>query len=108
MASLTADFQTFGNVINGELRSAGQTIRGIDPRTETALWEAPVASRSDLDDAVATAKAAFHIWSKTSISERHAALQALAKELAENKEILSYIVAKETGKSVRLEILTPI
>lgn len=90
----------FFNVVNGECRSSTNTERGVDPRTEEELWEAPVASAQDLDDAVAAAKEAFKAWSTTTVEERKAVLVKMAERIKGNAEELQELNAKETGKSV--------
>ncbi|CAI4217181.1 unnamed protein product [Parascedosporium putredinis] len=61
---------TFYNIINGEKRSSAKVERGIDPRTEEELWDCPVASVEELDEAVAAAQKAFVTWSRTTVQER--------------------------------------
>lgn len=90
----------FYNVINGENRSGGSSHRCVDPRTEEELWDAPIATTEELDEAVAAAEKAFVTWSKTTIEERKAALASIAKKMTEHAEELKEIIMKETGKSV--------
>ena len=90
----------FFNVINGECRTGSNTERGVDPRTEEPLWDAPVASTGELDEAVEAARKAFEGWSVTTIEERKAVLAKVAERIKENAEELQEILARETGKSV--------
>lgn len=90
----------FSNVINGELRFTAQTHRCTDPRTEEPLWEAPLATPEDLDEAVAAARAAQPAWGQTTVVHRQALLKKLGERLEEHrKELVGYLM-KETGKSV--------
>jgi acyl-CoA reductase-like NAD-dependent aldehyde dehydrogenase len=57
-------------LINGKLVAGDQTMQVINPATEEVLSNCPRASRDQLDEAVAAAKAAFPKWSKTDIGER--------------------------------------
>ncbi|MBE3044584.1 aldehyde dehydrogenase family protein [Candidatus Bathyarchaeota archaeon] len=90
----------FSNVINGECRAGSTTERGVNPRTEEQLWEAPVASAAELDEAVAAARKAFVSWSVTTTEERAAVLVKIAGRIGEHAEELQGIFAAETGKSV--------
>ena len=90
----------FFNIVNGECRSGTSTDRGANPRTEQALWDAPLASTQDLDDAVAAAQAAFKSWSLTTIDERKAVVAKISETYTEHAEELQDILAQETGKSV--------
>ncbi|KAL3451469.1 aldehyde dehydrogenase domain-containing protein [Aspergillus insuetus] len=87
------------NIINGRNRARQRTHRGTDPRTDQPLWPCPVASKDDLDDAVAAARSVFRTWADTDIQCRQQALLALADMLAVEKELISGIVCRETGKS---------
>lgn len=94
----------FFNIINGECRSSTNVERGLDPRTEEALWEAPVASTEDLDEAVAAAQKAFKTWSVATIEERKAVLVKFAERIKQHGEELQHIVGRETGKSVSVSV----
>ncbi|KAI1188421.1 Aldehyde/histidinol dehydrogenase [Nemania serpens] len=89
----------FYNVIDGKPRGSGANEQVVDPRTEEALWDVPVASARDLDDAVEAANRAFKTWKLTTPAERHKVLQDIADCLRVNKDLLAQIHAKETGKS---------
>ncbi|RYP84667.1 hypothetical protein DL769_001101 [Monosporascus sp. CRB-8-3] len=88
----------FHNIIDGKLRAAEEHHRIIDPRTEEPLWDVPVASSQDLDDAVEAARRAFKTWKKSTVAERQAKISEVARCVDENKELLSKILMKETGK----------
>jgi acyl-CoA reductase-like NAD-dependent aldehyde dehydrogenase len=92
---------TFWNVISGQTRGSQQTRRGTDPRIDQPLWPCPVASTTDLDDAVAAAQTAFRGWADTDIARRQKVLLDLADILCAETELISGIICKETGKSVR-------
>lgn len=64
------NFTTFHNIINSEPRSSSTFHQGTNPATSEKLWDVPVATKSDLDDAVNAARSAFPSWSKTPIEER--------------------------------------
>lgn len=92
----------FFNIINGQRRGAGAggVDRVIDPRTEEPLWEVPIGSSEDLEDAVTAARAALPGWAATTAEERQQLLAKMAEALGANMEFLAGVVMKETGKSV--------
>jgi hypothetical protein len=53
------DFSSFSNNVNGERRSSANLSRTVNPSNRELLWDVPVASEEDVDDAVVTAKQAF-------------------------------------------------
>lgn len=91
---------TFYNTINGENRIRANVHRGVDPRTEKELWDAPIASVEDLDEAVAAAEKALKTWSRSTIEERKEVLTKMAEKLKEHAAEIEEIVKLETGKSV--------
>ncbi len=90
----------FDNIIDGKPRSSDVKEQVVDPRTEELLWDVPVASAQDLDDAVDAANRAFKTWKYASHAEREKVLQDVADCLRANKDILAHIHMKETGKSL--------
>ncbi|KAI1106810.1 aldehyde dehydrogenase [Jackrogersella minutella] len=93
-----SDLQFF-NIIDGKARSSKEHHRVVDPRTEELLWDAPVATTKDLDDAVEAANRAFKTWKKTTTAERQKAVHEVANVLLENVDVLTEAQMKETGKS---------
>jgi delta 1-pyrroline-5-carboxylate dehydrogenase len=63
----TLDFETFYNIIDGKQRGSDKIHHGINPATGQELWDVPIASQQDLDDAVAAAKKAFPAWRDTPV-----------------------------------------
>lgn len=91
---------SFHNIIDGKQRGSEVNEQVIDPRTEELLWDVPIASDHDLDDAVAAANRAFKTWKYASQGERHKVLQDMADCLRANSDLLANIHTKETGKSL--------
>ncbi|KAI1269358.1 Aldehyde/histidinol dehydrogenase [Xylariaceae sp. FL1019] len=89
----------FFNIVDGKKRSSDTREQVTDPRTEEQLWDVPIATTEDLDDAVEAAARAFKTWKLTTQAERHKTLQDLADCIRANKELLTEIHTKETGKS---------
>lgn len=91
-------FQFF-NVIDGKPRTSKDNHQVIDPRTEEPLWDAPIATSKDLDDAVEAANRAFKTWKKSTVAERQKAVHDVANVILENADILTEVQRRETGKS---------
>ncbi|TDZ27813.1 putative aldehyde dehydrogenase FUS7 [Colletotrichum spinosum] len=89
----------FYNVIDGQRRGSGSHHQCTDPRTEEPLWDAPIATVHDLEDAVTAAQKALETWAKISIEERSDYLRKIVDIFTANKAELMEIVMKETGKS---------
>ncbi|CAL5868752.1 uncharacterized protein PFLUO_LOCUS2979 [Penicillium psychrofluorescens] len=89
----------FFNIINSGLRIGASTATITDPRTRKPLYEVPVASTQDLDDAVKSARLAFSSWKHVPIDQRQKVLLELADKLDEHRCKIHQVLAKETGKS---------
>jgi acyl-CoA reductase-like NAD-dependent aldehyde dehydrogenase len=94
----TVDFQTFANIVNGEPRNSKNKYNGIDPTTKEKLWDVPVASKDDVEDAVAAANNAFKKWSKRSWEERMEALTRYKEVYSSYTDELVELLMRETGK----------
>ncbi|KAI4595436.1 hypothetical protein KJ359_006781 [Pestalotiopsis sp. 9143b] len=73
---------------------------GIDPSTRKPLWDVPVASQSDLDEAISASRNAFTSWSKTSWESRREKLLQAREILLENKVKMAELLTKEVGKPI--------
>ncbi|KAH7161063.1 aldehyde dehydrogenase domain-containing protein [Dactylonectria macrodidyma] len=89
----------FFNIVNDEKRSSEKVMTSIDPRTNQKLWNAPVATEADLNDAVKSAREAFKKWKIVPVEDRQALLLRLADKLEASRAEIHEILAKETGKS---------
>ncbi|KAF7513834.1 hypothetical protein GJ744_006448 [Endocarpon pusillum] len=94
----TVDFNTFANIVNGEPRSAKNKYNGIDPTTKEKLWDVPVASKEDVEDAVRAANEAYRKWSKKSWEERQEALNRFKDLYASYVDDLTELLLKEVGR----------
>lgn len=68
--TLPIDFESFFNTVNGDQRGSTNTVYGIDPSTENRLWNVPVATKEDIEDAVTAANSVFRSWRETPIVQR--------------------------------------
>ena len=94
--------------IDGTWRSKRDGQPVINPADETVIGEVPVASRSDLDDAVAAAAQGFRIWSATSPAARAQVLMRAAALMRDRIEEIAQSITLEHGKPIgeaRLEVI---
>ncbi|KAF2201629.1 aldehyde dehydrogenase-like protein [Delitschia confertaspora ATCC 74209] len=94
----TLDFQSFHNIVDGEKRSSKDIHHGINPTTSEDLWGVPIATEHDLNDAVASAKAAFPSWSQTPIQKRKELLLKFADLFSQYVNEFTDLLCKEAGK----------
>ncbi|MGH2428880.1 MAG: gamma-aminobutyraldehyde dehydrogenase [Candidatus Limnocylindria bacterium] len=76
----------------------GETAPVINPATEETIGEVPMGDESDVDRAVAAARAAFEAWSQTTPAERSTALHKFADAIEGDAETLSRLEQQNVGK----------
>ncbi|MEL7472768.1 MAG: aldehyde dehydrogenase family protein, partial [Planctomycetota bacterium] len=89
------------DLIAGEHRRlSGDAMRSINPALpEETIWQgSPVLS--NVDDAVAAARAALPQWSAWPEAQRFGALRRLQELLAERKDDIASLICDETGKAL--------
>ena len=88
------------NLIAGEWVGS-EGVANINPSdTEDVVGEYARASAEDAKAAVAAAKAAFPVWSRSGIVERHAILKKTADEILARKDELGRLLSREEGKTL--------
>ncbi|GAA2397022.1 aldehyde dehydrogenase family protein [Dactylosporangium salmoneum] len=87
-----------GTLIDGTWTGGDQVLPTIDPATGVEYGRIHTSATSDVDRAVAAARAASRNWSRTSPSERGALLSRWAQLIFENQERLAAIEARNVGK----------
>lgn len=90
----------FVQIINGKASPTERNRHGINPANLTAKAEVPVATRKDLDLAVAAAKDAFKAWSKVSYEDRKRAVLAYADAVDGHRTQFRDLLISEQGKPV--------
>jgi gamma-glutamyl-gamma-aminobutyraldehyde dehydrogenase len=99
--SLTLRTRAF---VGGEFRDArdGRTSATVNPATGTVLAEVAECSEVDVDDAVASARAAFDSgsWSRVAAETRKATLLRLSQLILENRDELAVTDSLDMGKLV--------
>jgi acyl-CoA reductase-like NAD-dependent aldehyde dehydrogenase len=97
----TLDFEKFYNIVDGKQRGSDSIHHGVNPTSGQELWDVPIASEQDLNDAVAAAKKAFPAWRDTPIEKRKELLSKLAGLFQQHTDEFTTLLCKESGKPVR-------
>ncbi|MFC9549974.1 aldehyde dehydrogenase family protein [Rhodococcus sp. NPDC056960] len=92
-------------LIGGEWAASdsGNWIEVENPARREVLALVPESGESDVNRAVAAAKAAFGPWKALPARERGALLIKIGDKIAENAEELARIIASETGNALRTQ-----
>lgn len=93
--------------INGEWTAAScsETIPVENPYSEQVIATIPAGDTSDVDRAVAAARAAFPAWSATPVQQRIDLLDAVAERLSDRGDELAAIITSEVGTPIALSRL---
>ncbi len=70
----------------------------INPATGATLAELPLASKADLDEALAAAQQAFRVWRATDVESRSVILRKAAALMRERSEEIAALLTAEQGK----------
>lgn len=98
---MAIDFNSnYTMTINGKGVVSPGSIEVVNPATGTAFASAPDCNMTQLDDAVAAAKAAFKTWRKLPISERQALVRKAGEVLAAHADDLARLFTREQGRPV--------
>jgi aldehyde dehydrogenase (NAD+) len=93
--------KTIGNFINGEWSIGSlKTTANINPATEQSIGEVVVSTKTEVEAAIAAAKAAFPAWKKTPAPRRGDILFAAAAEMKRRKDDLARAMTLEEGKTL--------
>ncbi len=96
--------QELRNLINGAFVPAkdGATLDDLGPATGQVIARIPRSLKTDVDVAVAAAKAAFPAWSRRSYLDRAALLDAVADRIESKLDALAVLESRDTGKPISL------
>jgi acyl-CoA reductase-like NAD-dependent aldehyde dehydrogenase len=96
----TLEFEKFYNIIDGQQRGSDDIHHGVNPATGKELWDVPIGTEKDLNDAVAAGKKAFPSWRDTPIQKRKELLLKFADAFTQHAEDFTTLLCKESGKPV--------
>jgi malonate-semialdehyde dehydrogenase (acetylating)/methylmalonate-semialdehyde dehydrogenase len=99
-------YEPVSNFIDGKFVSSatGRFIDVISPLDGNKLSEVPMSASNELDEAVAAAKKAFQLWSKTPIKERVQVFFRYRNLLEKNLQSLAELCSEENGKTLNESI----
>jgi acyl-CoA reductase-like NAD-dependent aldehyde dehydrogenase len=93
------DFEAgYQMTINGKGVDGAGTIEVTNPATAQVFATAPDCSRAQLDEAVASAQAAFPAWKARPIEERQALIRKCGEALMSHTEALARLFTREQGR----------
>jgi aldehyde dehydrogenase (NAD+) len=84
------------------------TIDVVDSVTEDAMGRIPEGTASDVDRAVAAARAAFDAWSATTAEERGKYLTRIGEGLGARMDEIATVISRETGMAKWLSQLVQV
>ncbi len=85
-------------VIGGEKVATAEHVEIRDPATGEVVGECPVATRQELDRAVAAAREAYKSWSASSNEDRKEAVNRIADAVHSHMDELAELLTREQGK----------
>jgi malonate-semialdehyde dehydrogenase (acetylating)/methylmalonate-semialdehyde dehydrogenase len=93
---------TIKNYINGEFVESETTefIDAYNPATNEVIGKVPFSTVKEVNDAVASAKAAFPEWRETPPNSRAQYMYKLKNLFEDNFEILAKYIVQENGKTL--------
>ncbi|MGB1059717.1 MAG: aldehyde dehydrogenase family protein, partial [Ketobacter sp.] len=78
----------------------GAQWQSRDPVDNHPLWEGRAADSTQVDAAVASARAAFFSWSGLTLQQRLQYVNRFVAALQENAESLANLISRESGKAL--------
>ncbi|KFY36951.1 hypothetical protein V495_07497 [Pseudogymnoascus sp. VKM F-4514 (FW-929)] len=94
----TLNFEQFYNIVAGKQRGSDKIHHGVNPATRQELWDVPIASDQDLNDAVVAARKAFPGWRDTPIEKRKELLGKLVESFETHSDDFIELLCRESGK----------
>ena len=92
-------FNDYTMTIGGAAAVATDSFEAYNPATEKVIATVPDASRAQLDEAVAAAKAAFPAWSARPVAERQAFVAAIGDAIERHADAFKRLLTLEQGKA---------
>ncbi|THC91608.1 hypothetical protein EYZ11_008930 [Aspergillus tanneri] len=92
-------FDSFFNTVDGEQRGSPILHQGINPTTGKPLWDVPVATAEDINDAVVAAQKAFAKWSAMGYCNRAQLLDQFANAFLKLAPQFTTLLQAETGRT---------
>lgn len=101
-------YPELGLFVGGEWRGATETLPVVNPSTEAEIGRLPIATTTDLDDALTAAEAGFAVWRQTPPRDRADLIRHAAALMRERQDEIAHSITLEHGKpfqQARLEVI---
>ncbi len=85
-------------ITGGWIAGAGEKFASTDPATGEVIFEGRFATAEEVHLAVTSAADAFEGWADKNVADRVPYLEAFRERLVADKDDLSEIISRETGK----------
>lgn len=93
-----SDNASFSMTIDGKAAPTHAGFTVVNPATECAITEAPDATPTQLDEAVASARRAATAWANSPIASRRHYVVRIGETIASHQEELAWLLMQEQGK----------
>lgn len=80
-------------------QGSGEHFTSYDPALSCVIWQAHAASIAQVDAAIISAHNARSLWANTPYAQRLNMLQCAMDSIAEHKDTLTQLIAREAGKT---------
>lgn len=87
--------------IEGKWQKTQEYIPVINPSTEQAIGQLPIATQANLDDALSAAQRGFTVWRRTAPMERGRIILKAAQLMRERQEEIAQSISLELGKPIK-------
>lgn len=96
------EIKELGHFINGEIvaGTSGQFSDVFNPSTGAVIAHVPIATKEEVQGAIAIAQAAFPAWRDLSVGKRVAVVMKFRQLMSERMDELIEIICTESGKTV--------
>lgn len=105
---MTKQYPELSLYIGGTWRKTANTLPVLNPADETVIGAVPVATRTDLDDAIAAAEQGFKVWKNTAPARRSEIILKACALMRERIDEIAHSITMEHGKpfeQARLEVI---
>lgn len=93
------EFAQYHNIIGGLCCGADDVAASTDPSTGSKLWDVPIATSQDVEEAVQWANYAFPAWSATPIEKRRSLISEFRDGFKANYNGFLDLIISECGKT---------
>ncbi|WP_342598322.1 CoA-acylating methylmalonate-semialdehyde dehydrogenase [Psychrobacillus sp. FSL H8-0483] len=96
------EVKELGHFINGEITpgKSGQFLDVFNPSSGSVIARVPIATKEEVQHAIATAKAAFPAWRALSVGKRAEIVLKFRQLMTENIDELIDMICTESGKTI--------